>query len=100
MGGQNNLMWALLDKAKYKLMNIDVAPKSKIDAIIATLKNKFNTPANLEFNTIFGEAILADGIQFTGIKFDLSNESIYGTTYSLTNNGAAAQPAAAQPAAA
>lgn len=40
-------------------MGID-APKSKIDAIIATLKNKFNAPANLEFNTIFGNAIVVD----------------------------------------
>ena len=52
-------MWALLDKAKYNLMGIG-APKSKIDAIIATLKNKFNAPANLTFDRIFGNAIVAD----------------------------------------
>lgn len=41
MGGQNNLMWALLDKAKYKLMNIVDAPKTKIDVVIDSLKDKF-----------------------------------------------------------
>ena len=75
-------MWALLDKAKYKLMRID-APESKIDAIIATLKNKFDAPANLTFVDIFGNANIDNNTTLTKISFDLSNETIYGTTYAI-----------------
>ena len=78
-------MWALLDKAKYILMGL-AAPESKIDAIIATLKNKFDAPANLTFDGIFGDINIADNNYITGIRFDLSNESIYGTTYAITTN--------------
>lgn len=84
-------MWALLDKAKYVLMGL-AAPESKIDAIIATLKNKFDAPANLSFNSMFvGRAGANDGAGITiennasllNVLFDLSNESIYGTTYAI-----------------
>lgn len=85
MGGQNNLMWALLDKAKYILMDLP-APESKIDAIIATLKNKFDAPANLSFNRIFGNADVDDNTTLVKISFDLSNETIYGTTYAINTN--------------
>ena len=67
MGGQNNLMWALLDKAKYELMDL-AAPESKINAIIATLKNKFDAPANLSFDKIFAGIRVINNIQYrTGI---------------------------------
>lgn len=78
-------MWALLDKAKYILMDLP-APESKINAIIATLKNKFDAPANLTFDGIFGDVNIADNNYITGIEFDLSNESIYGTIYAITTN--------------
>lgn len=84
-------MWALLDKSKYILMDL-AAPESKIDTIIATLKNKFDAPANLTFNKIFVDRnnnaeqgiILANDAIINGIQFDLSNETIYGTTYGIT----------------
>lgn len=85
MGGQNNLMWALLDKAKYILMDLP-APESKINAIIATLKNKFDAPANLTFDEIFGNADVDNNTILTKISFDLSNETIYGTTYAINTN--------------
>lgn len=90
-------MWALLDKAKYVLMGL-AAPESKIDVVIATLKNKFDAPANLTFNKMFAGVagandgagiIFADNVFINGIKFDLSNETIYGTTYAITTNNAA-----------
>lgn len=53
-------MWALLDKAKYKLIGVD-APKSKIDVVIGSLKNKFGESVpNINFELIFGNANYVD----------------------------------------
>ena len=49
-------MWALLDKAKYQLIGVDV-PKTKIDVIIDSLRNKFGErEPNINFGSIFGDA--------------------------------------------
>lgn len=71
MGGQNNLMWALLDKAKYKLIGVN-APKTKIDVVIGSLKNKFGESVpNINFESIFGNANYVNNGYIDDIKFNL-----------------------------
>lgn len=64
-------MWALLDKAKYKLIGVD-APKTKIDVIIGSLKNKFGESVpNINFESIFGEGEYIDNGEIDSITFNL-----------------------------
>lgn len=71
MGGQNNLMWALLDKAKYQLIGVDV-PKTKIDIVIGSLRNKFGErEPNISFRSIFGDAEYINNGYIGDIKSNL-----------------------------